>query len=94
MEFQTKRRNLKWQNKAYYISAFVDGETGYPIVDAGIRQLKTENRIHGRVRMILASFLTKDLLIDWRIGEKLFADYLLDYDSAVNIGNRQRSASV
>jgi deoxyribodipyrimidine photo-lyase len=94
IEFQEKRRNLQWQNKSFYIDAFLDGTTGYPIVDAGIRQLKSENRVHGRVRMILASFLTKDLLVDWRIGEKLFADYLLDYDRAVNIGNRQWSASV
>lgn len=59
-----------------------------------MRQLKEHNRIHGRVRMIVASFLTKDLLIDRRRGEKHFADYLLDYDENVNIGNRQRSASV
>lgn len=59
-----------------------------------MRQLKEEKRMHGRVRMVVASFLTKDLLIDWRYGEEHFKDHLLDYDMNVNIWNRQRSASV
>jgi deoxyribodipyrimidine photo-lyase len=59
-----------------------------------MRQLREQNWIHNRVRMIVASFLTKDLLIDRRAGEQHFADYLIDYDRNVNIGNRQRSASV
>lgn len=57
-------------------------------------QLRQEHWMHNRARMIVASFLTKDLLIDWAYGEQHFADYLLDYDSCVNIGNRQRAASV
>lgn len=59
-----------------------------------MRQLQAENWMHGRVRMVVASFLTKDLMIDWRWGEKHFANYLLDYDENVNLGNRQWAASV
>lgn len=64
------------------------------MVDAGMRQLVEEKRMHNRVRMVVASFLTKDLLIDRKRGEQFFANHLLDYDANVNIGNRQRSASV
>ena len=94
LEFQEKRRNLSWENNEILIEKFLNAQTGYPIVDAGIIQLKTENWIHNRVRMILANFLTKDLLVDWRIGEKFFKDYLLDYDEVVNVGNWQWCASV
>lgn len=94
VEFLEKRRKLAWDNNEKYFKARQDGKTGYPIVDAGMRQLKEENWMHNRVRMIVASFLTKDLLIDRRRGEKHFANYLLDYDENVNIGNRQRTASV
>ncbi len=94
IEFQEKRRHIKRENNVAHFEAWKNGMTWYPIVDAGMRQLKEENRMHGRVRMIVASFLTKDLLIDWRWGEKHFADYLLDYDTNVNRGNRQWSASV
>jgi len=59
-----------------------------------MKQLQQENWMHGRVRMVVASFLTKDLMIDRRLGEQWFAKYLLDYDTNVNIGNRQWSASV
>jgi len=64
------------------------------MVDAAMIQLKQKNRMHGRARMLVASFLTKHLLIDRRRGEQHFARYLIDYDRNVNIGNRQRSASV
>ncbi|MCS6957502.1 MAG: deoxyribodipyrimidine photo-lyase [Aquificaceae bacterium] len=94
VEFQEKRRNIAWENREEYIEAFLEGKTGYPIVDAGIRQLKTEKWLHNRVRMILASFLTKVLLVDWRIGEEFFKEHLLDYDQVVNVGNWQWSASV
>lgn len=94
LEFQEKRRGIQRQNNEIRFEARKNGTTGYPIVDAGMRQLKTENRMHNRVRMIVASFLTKDLLIDRRRGEQHFADYLLDYDENVNIGNWQRAASV
>ncbi len=93
-EFQEKRQHIKWENNQEFIEAFLNGKTGYPIVDAGIRQLKQEKWIHNRVRMILGSFLTKDLLIDWRIGEEFFKHHLIDYDEVVNIGNWQWVASV
>jgi len=94
LEFQAKRRGLAWRTSAAHFSAWQEGKTGYPIVDAGMRQLRQEGWMHGRVRMIVASFLTKDLLVDWRAGEKHFADLLLDYDENVNIGNWQWAASV
>ncbi len=94
MEFQEKRRRIEWENKDEFIEAFMEGRTGYPIIDAGIRQLKEEKWMHNRVRMIVASFLTKDLLVDWRIGEKFFKHHLIDYDQVVNIGNWQWVASV
>ncbi len=93
-EFQEKRRNLRWRNDEKLFSAFREGRTGYPLVDAGIRQLVSEKWVHGRVRMVLASFLTKDLLVDWRLGEKFFKEHLLDYDEVVNTGNWQWCASV
>lgn len=94
IEFQEKKRNLKWNNDLSHFQAWKEGMTWYPMVDAGMRQLKAQNRMHNRVRMVVASFLCKDLMIDWRRGEQHFADYLLDYDRNVNIGNRQWSASV
>ena len=94
LEFQEKRRGLKWENNQYFIEKFEKGETGYPIIDAAIRQLKQENWMHNRARMIVGSFLTKDLLIDWRIGEKFFSKYLIDYDEVINAGNWQWVASV
>lgn len=94
LEFQEKRRGLKWLNREEDIQAVKEASTGYPIIDAAIRQLKEEGWMHNRARLIVASFLTKDLLIDWRVGERLFKEYLLDYDEVVNIGNWQWSASV
>lgn len=94
LEFQEKRRGITWINNENLFEAFINAKTGYPIIDAAIIQLKTENWMHGRARMIVASFLTKDLLIDWRWGEKFFMEYLLDYDEVVNVGNWQWSASV
>lgn len=93
-EFQEKRRDIKWENNEKFIKAFIEGKTGYPIIDAAIRQLKEKNWLHNRARMIVASFLTKDLLVDWRIGEEFFKEYLIDYDEVVNIGNWQWNASV
>ncbi len=94
LEFQEKRRGLPWRYDDKLFDAWREGRTGYPIVDAGMRQLRQEGWMHGRARMIVASFLTKDMLMDWRLGEKHFADYLYDYDENVNIGNWQWSASV
>ncbi len=94
LEFQEKRRGIIWENREEYIRAFEEGTTGYPIIDAGIRQLREEKWLHNRMRMILASFLAKVLLVDWRIGEDFFKKHLLDYDEVVNVGNWQWSASV
>lgn len=76
-----------------HFRAWCEGETGFPIVDAGMRELNTTGYMHNRVRMIVASFLIKDLHIDWRLGEKYFAQKLVDYDPAVNNGNWQWVAS-
>jgi deoxyribodipyrimidine photo-lyase len=89
-----KYRELNWVNDENYIDAWTKGRTGFPIVDAAMRQLNSEGYIHNRLRMIVASFLVKDLLADWRIGEKYFSDKLIDYDSSSNIGNWQWVASV
>ncbi|MBC7363666.1 MAG: deoxyribodipyrimidine photo-lyase [Candidatus Aminicenantes bacterium] len=94
MEFQEKRRGLKWLNREEDIRALEEARTGYPIIDAAIRQLQEEGWMHNRARLVVASFVTKDLLLDWRIGEKFFKKYLLDYDEVVNTGNWQWSASV
>lgn len=94
LEFQEKRRHIPRDNNEVLFKARCEGRTGYPMVDAGMRQLVQEKRMHNRVRMIVASFLTKDLLIDRRWGEQFFAQHLLDFDENVNINNRQRSASV
>lgn len=92
--FQEKRRGIAWKKDKKKLQAWKDGKTGYPVIDAAMRQLNQENWMHNRARMFVASFLTKDLLIDWREGEKYFSEKLLDYDEAVNIGNWQWSASV
>ena len=92
--FQEKRAWIIRENNSEYFAARQQGMTWYPLVDAGMRQLQQEWWMHNRVRMVVASFLTKDLLIDRRWGERHFARYLLDYDWAVNTGNRQWSASV
>jgi deoxyribodipyrimidine photo-lyase len=91
--FRAKYENLKWENKKSYFDAWKEGMTGYPIVDAGMRQLKQTGWMHNRVRMIVASFLTKDLLIDYRWGEKHFMHLLLDGDLAPNNGGWQWAAS-
>lgn len=92
-EFHEKYRNLKWSYDKKLFELWCEGKTGFPIVDAGMRQLNGTGFMHNRVRMIVASFLTKDLHIDWRWGEKYFAQKLIDYDPAVNNGNWQWSAS-
>lgn len=91
--FRNKYRNLPWINNFQYFDAWCEGKTGFPIVDAGMRELNETGIMHNRVRMIVASFLVKDLLIDWRWGERYFSDHLIDYDSAVNNGNWQWAAS-
>ncbi|NTV46224.1 MAG: deoxyribodipyrimidine photo-lyase, partial [Chlorobiales bacterium] len=84
---------LKWENREDYFEAWKEGRTGYPIVDAAMRQLNTTGWMHNRLRMIVASFLTKDLLIDWRWGELYFMQKLIDGDLALNNGGWQWAAS-
>lgn len=90
---QDKFKFVEWENDREKFERWQKGETGYPIVDAAMRQLKETGWMHNRLRMIVASFLTKDLLIDWRWGEKYFQQMLIDYDPASNIGGWQWAAS-
>ncbi len=93
-EFQEKRRHIRWSYDTSLFQAWCEWKTGYPIVDAAMKQLLETNWMHGRARMIVASFLTKDLHIDWRWGEVFFKKHLLDGDENVNFWNWQWSASV
>jgi deoxyribodipyrimidine photo-lyase len=90
--FRPAMRNILWQNNPGDFEAWVGGNTGYPIVDAAMRQLNQTGWLHNRARMIAASFLTKDLLIDWRWGERYFMQYLIDEDPASNNGGWQWTA--
>lgn len=83
---------IEWNTDEEAFERWCAGRTGYPIVDAGMRQLLAEGWMHNRVRMITASFLVKDLLVDWRIGEHFFRRYLIDGDVAQNVGNWQWAA--
>lgn len=87
--FKAKYDNIKWRNNEREFEQWCEGKTGYPIVDAGMRQLNQTGFMHNRVRMITASFLCKHLLIDWRWGEAYFAQKLNDYDLSANNGNWQ-----
>lgn len=91
--FQQQYANIAWQPHEAHFQRWREGNTGFPIVDAGMRELNSTGYMHNRVRMIVASFLCKDLLIDWRLGEKYFAQQLVDYDPCVNNGNWQWAAS-
>jgi len=90
--FKPEYDNIKWRNNEKEFDAWCKGQTGYPIVDAGMRELNETGFMHNRVRMIVASFLTKHLLIDWRWGEAYFAKKLLDFDLAANNGGWQWAA--
>lgn len=90
--FREELRHIPWSNDRSAFQAWCDGRTGYPIVDAAMRQMTQTGWMHNRARMITASFLTKDLLIDWRWGEKFFMQYLLDGDLAANNGGWQWTA--
>ena len=90
--FNPKYRDIQWINDESDFEKWKSGMTGYPLVDAGMRQLDQTGYMHNRVRMIAAGFLTKHLLIDWRWGERHFAAKLLDYDMAANNGNWQWAA--
>lgn len=91
--FHKKYESLVWNNDKKQFMRWCEGKTGFPIIDAGMRELVATGYMHNRVRMIVASFLTKDLHIDWRWGEQFFALNLVDYDPAVNNGNWQWSSS-
>lgn len=90
--FRQEYDRIPWRNNEKEFEKWCNGQTGYPIVDAGMRELNTTGFMHNRVRMITASFLTKHLLIDWRWGEAYFAEKLLDYDYAANNGGWQWAA--
>lgn len=87
--FDERYRDLEWRNDEAEIGAWKQGRTGYPLVDAAMRRLVAEGQMHNRVRMVVASFLIKDLLVDWRIGERFFRHHLIDGDVAQNAGNWQ-----
>ncbi len=91
--FKPAYENIQWRNNEAEFAAWCEGRTGYPIVDAGMRELNATGFMHNRVRMITASFLIKHLLIDWRWGEAYFAQKLLDFDLAANNGGWQWAAS-
>lgn len=90
--FRSKYDQIEWRNNEQEFEAWCQGRTGYPIVDAGMRELNETGFMHNRVRMIVASFLTKHLLIDWRWGEAYFARQLIDFDLASNNGGWQWAA--
>ena len=91
--FKSKYDAIPWENNPEFLEKWKAGTTGFPIVDAGMRELNTTGFMHNRVRMITASFLIKHLLTDWRIGEAYFAEKLMDYDLSANNGNWQWCAS-
>ena len=90
--FRPEYDNIKWRNDSKQFKAWCEGKTGFPIVDACMRQMNTIGWMHNRGRMIVASFLTKDLLIDWRKGERYFANKLMDYNMSANNGGWQWAA--
>jgi len=90
--FRPKYDNIKWRYNEKEFKAWCEGKTGFPMVDAGMRELNATGTMHNRVRMVTASFLCKHLLIDWRKGEAYFAEKLFDYEQSSNIGNWQWAA--
>ena len=92
--FKLHYDKLPWPNPAGHFEAWCEARTGYPLIDAAMRQLNQTGYMHNRLRMVTASFLTKDLLVDWRRGERYFADKLIDFDLAANNGGWQWAASV
>jgi deoxyribodipyrimidine photo-lyase len=91
--YRREFQDFPWENNPEHFQAWCEGQTGYPIVDAAMRQLNTTGWMHNRCRMIVASFLTKDLIINWQWGEKYFMQRLIDGDLAANNGGWQWSAS-
>jgi len=92
--FKLQYDALPWPNPPGHFEAWCEARTGYPLIDAAMRQLNLTGYMHNRLRMVTASFLTKDLLVDWRLGERYFADKLIDFDLAANSGGWQWAASV
>jgi len=92
--FQSKYRDMEWQGDGSLFDAWCAGRTGVPIIDAAMRQLVQTGELHNRLRMLVSCFLTKHLGVDWKLGERFFAQHLLDYDAPLNIGGWQWSASV
>lgn len=90
--FKAKYDRIQWENDPELFQKWKEGKTGFPLVDAGMRELNKTGFMHNRIRMLTASFLTKHLLIDWRWGEAYFAEKLLDYEQASNIGGWQWAA--
>lgn len=91
--FQARFDNIVWSRNQDHFWAWAEGRTGFPLVDAAMRELNATGRMHNRLRMVTASFLVKDLHISWRWGERYFAQHLLDYDPCLNNGNWQWAAS-
>ena len=87
--FKSKYERIEWLNDENNFKKWCNGQTGYPLVDAGMRELNKTGFMHNRVRMVVGSFLCKHLLIDWRWGEAYFREKLFDYETASNIGNWQ-----
>ncbi len=87
--FKPQYDRIVWRNKEEEFKKWCAGNTGYPLVDAGMRELNQTGFMHNRVRMLVGSFLCKHLLIDWRWGEAYFAEKLLDYEQSSNVGNWQ-----
>jgi len=92
--FKPQYDDLPWPNPPGHFEAWCEARTGYPLIDAAMRQLNQTGYMHNRLRMVTASFLTKDLLVDWRLGERYFSDKLIDFDLAANNGGWQWAASV
>jgi deoxyribodipyrimidine photo-lyase len=90
--FKPAYDRIQWLSNDVQFNAWKEGKTGYPLVDAGMRELNATGFMHNRVRMVVASFLTKHLLHDWRLGEAYFAEKLLDFDLASNVGGWQWAA--
>jgi deoxyribodipyrimidine photo-lyase len=91
--FQPQYDAIEWPGNPEHFEVWREGRTGYPLVDAAMRHFQATGRMHNRLRMVVASFLVKDLLLDWRLGERYFAENLLDYDLASNNGGWQWAAS-
>ncbi|MEN9440643.1 MAG: hypothetical protein RLZ33_719 [Bacteroidota bacterium] len=90
--FKKQYDRIQWERNEKHFKAWCEGKTGYPLVDAGMRELNATGFMHNRVRMVVASFLTKHLLLDWRLGEAYFAEKLLDFELASNTGGWQWAA--